>query len=216
MNDTEKNFFCCLLFVIVFVSLPLFHVHGDETYSNWRRVTENGGIEIYLKPVPGSTFKEFRGIVAMNTSIDTILAVFRDVPGHTKWLCRCSNSSLLKEINQFEYITYSVLDAPWPVKDRDSVNYICVSQDTRTKEVTISMKEYEGYFSEHTHRVRISQFEGFWKLKPTKNGNVEVTLQMHIEPGGWIPSWISNRAVKVFPYKTLFNLRKLLKDFQEQ
>ena len=174
-------------------------------------MTENGGIEIFLKSVPGSTFEAFRGTVNIDTSVDTILAVFKDVPEHTKWLCRCSSSSLLREINQFEYITYSVLDAPWPVKDRDSVNYICVSEDSGTNEVTISMKEYQGYFSEQTNRVRVSKFEGFWKLKPTKNGNVEVTLQMHVEPGGWMPSWISNRAAKVFPYKTLFNLRRILK-----
>ncbi len=139
------------------------------------------------------------------------MSVFRDIPGHTRLLYRCSNSSLLNGINQFEYITYNVLDAPWPVKDRDSVNHIRVFQDTGTNEVTILMKDQQGYFPEQHRIVRVTKFEGFWKLKPTGNGKVEVVLQMHVEPGGKVPSWISNLAVVAFPYKTLYNLRQIVK-----
>jgi hypothetical protein len=209
MRSLLGTFFCLvvLLFVPTLVSLAA----EKNIHNSWNKVTDKEGIKVFLKSIPGSKFKAFRGVVAIETSIDTIMSVFRDIPEHTKLLYLCSDSSLLKGINQFEYITYNVLDAPWPVKDRDIVNYIRVSQDTRANEVTISMKDHQGFFPEQHYRVRVAKFEGFWKLKPAGNGKVEVVLQMHVEPGGKIPSWISNLAVKVFPYNTLSNLRQIVK-----
>ncbi len=203
-------FYCCFLFSL-FTPTLVSVAHGEELQSDWNKVKDKDGIQVFLKSMPGSKFKAFRGVVTIGTSLDAIMSVFRDIPEHTKLLYRCSSSSLLNEINQFEYITYDVLDAPWPVKDRDSVNHIRVSQDTMTNEVTISMKDHQGFFPEQRRRVRVAKFEGFWKLKQTGNGKVEVTLQMHVEPGGNVPSWISNLAVKVFPYKTLSNLRQIVK-----
>ncbi len=205
-----KIFFCCLLvsfFTPVLVSLA----NAEELQGSWNKVKDKGEIKIFLKSIPGSKFKAFRGVVIVDASIDTIMSTFRNIPEHTKLLYRCINSSLLSGISQFEYITYNVLDAPWPVKDRDSVNHIRVSQDAKTNEVTISMKDHQEYFPEQHRRVRVAKYEGFWKLKPTGNGKVEVVLQMHVEPGGKIPSWISNLAVKVFPYNTLSNLMQIVK-----
>ncbi len=206
-----KIFFCCYLLTSFFLPALMFLANGEELHRDWNEVKNKDGIKIFLMSIPGSKFKAFRGVVAIKTSIDTIMSAFRDIPEHTKLLYRCSNSSLLKEINQFEYITYNVLDAPWPVKDRDSVNHIRVSQDTGTNGVTISIKDHQGYLSGENRIVRVSKFEGFWKLKPTGNGKVEVVFQMHVEPGGKIPSWISNLAVVVFPYNTLSNLRQIVK-----
>ncbi|MHC4266966.1 MAG: START domain-containing protein [Planctomycetota bacterium] len=206
-----KIFFCCYLLVSLFTPTQISLANGEELQKGWNKVKDKGGIKIFLKSVPGSKFKVFRGVVIIEASIDTIMSVFRDIPEHTKLLYRCSNSSLLKEINQFEYITYNVLDAPWPVKDRDSVNRISVTQDAGTKEVTISMKDLQKYFPDQDRIVRVTRFEGFWKLKPTRNGKVEVIFQMHVEPGGHIPSWASNLAVVVFPYNTLFALRQIVK-----
>ncbi len=206
-----KVFFCCYFLVSFFTPVQISLANEEELQRGWNKVKDKGGIKIFLKSVPGSKFKVFRGVVIIEASIDTIMSVFRDIPEHTKLLYRCSNSSLLKEINQFEYITYNVLDAPWPVKDRDSVNHIRVTQDAGTNEVTISMKDHQEYFSEKSRIVRVAKFEGFWKLKPKKNGKIEVVLQMHVEPGGNIPSWASNLAVVVFPYNTLSYLRQIVK-----
>ncbi len=94
------------------------------------------------------------------------------------------------------------------------MNHICVSQDAKTNEVTISMKDHQRYFPEQHHRVRVTKFEGFWKLKPTGNGKVEIVLQMHVEPGGKIPSWISNLAVKVFLELVLNNQMRQWYNFE--
>ncbi len=189
----------------------MFSANGEDAQSGWNKVKDKGGIEIFLKLIPGRRLKKFRGTVIINTSIDTIMSVFRDISEHTKLLYLCSNSSVLNKSTQFEYTTYIVLDAPWPFKDRDIVSHIRVSQDAGTNEITISMKERQEFFPKQHRRVRVNKFEGFWKLKQTENGKVEVVFQMHVEPGGKVPSWVSNLAVVVFPYKTLSNLRQIVR-----
>ncbi len=185
--------------------------YSEEIKEDWKRVKEGEGIQIFLSKTPESGFQTFRGVAILETSIETILTLFGDIQAHTQLLFRCTHSSLLKEISSCEYITYYVLDAPWPVMDRDSVNYIRVLDDPASSEVTITMKEYQGFLSAQPNRVRVSNFEGFWRLKPLNGGNVEVTLQLHVDPGGWLPAWIINRAVEVFPYKTLCNLKNMVK-----
>lgn len=206
-----RIFFCLYLLVLFFTPALMPLVDAGESQRSWKKVKDKEGIKIFLRSIPESKFKEFRGITTIETSVDTIMSVFRDIHEHTKLLYLCCNSSLIKEINQCEYIIYSVLDAPWPIKDRDSVNYIHVSQDTMTNEVTITMNDHQGFFPVQNLRVRVERIEGFWKLKPVKYGKVEVALQMHVELGGKIPSWISNLAVEVFPYNTLSNLRQIVK-----
>ncbi len=206
-----KIFFCCYFLISVFIPSPISSVHGEDIQSSWNKVKDKGGIKIFLKSIPDSKFKAFRGVVIIETSIETIMSVFRDIPEHTKLLHLCSNSSQLDRINKFEYITYNVLDAPWPVKDRDSVNHIRMFEDTSANEVTILMEDHQGFFPVQPRRVRVAKFEGFWEIKPTRNGSVKVVLQMHVEPGGNIPAWISNLAVVVFPYNTLSNLRQIVK-----
>ncbi|MGH8352275.1 MAG: START domain-containing protein, partial [Pseudomonas sp.] len=49
--------------------------------------------------------------------------------------------------------------------------------------------------------------EGLWKLVPMGGGEVEVTYQVHSEPGGSVPSWLANSFVVDAPYNTLAALR---------
>jgi hypothetical protein len=45
---------------------------------------------------------------------------------------------------------------------------------------------------------------------------VDVTFQMHADPGGAIPKWLANQTVVDTPFKTLQALRKRLQVLQSQ
>ncbi len=48
------------------------------------------GIEVYLKSMHGSKLKAFRGVVTIETFIDAIMSIFRNIPEHTKLFYTCS------------------------------------------------------------------------------------------------------------------------------
>lgn len=67
------------------------------------------------------------------------------------------------------------------------------------------LPEVDGY-------VRVSRIDGFWEFAPKEGGEVEVTYQVHTEPGGNVPSWLANKFVVEAPYNTLRQLRSLAED----
>ncbi|MNO08734.1 hypothetical protein D3C81_2315520 [compost metagenome] len=50
--------------------------------------------------------------------------------------------------------------------------------------------------------------DGLWKLVPKGAGEVEVTYQVHTEPGGSVPSWLANSFVVDAPFNTLKAMRE--------
>ena len=52
--------------------------------------------------------------------------------------------------------------------------------------------------------------KGFWILEDIGNGVVRVTQQVHADPAGKLPDWLTNSAVVETPFKTMRNLKTLL------
>ena len=92
--------------------------------------------------------------------------------------------------------------------DRDLITHSRVIQNAKTLAVTILMHSKPSYIPRVKGLIRVPKSIGFWFFKPVKNGRVMVIYQLHSEPGGSIPSWLSNSAVVDMPYNTLRNLRR--------
>ena len=89
--------------------------------DGWEKLTEDDGVVVSRKAVPGRSLPIFRGIVTYKESIYDVLAVLDDVALRTKWVHRCIESKMLKKVSDFSRIIYNRTDAPWPVSDRDVV-----------------------------------------------------------------------------------------------
>ena len=62
----------------------------------------------------------------------------------------------------------------------------------------------------NTTRPQVEKINGFWKLIPMTEDKVHVILQLHVEPGGVIPAWIVNLAIRRFPQQTLLALQRII------
>lgn len=183
--------------------------------AQWELVKDEDGIKVYLRTVPGSKIKEFKGVTNINSSLDSILAVLDDTEACPKWIHNCKDPAKLSEISFNEGYIYQVIDFPFPVKDRDIILHSVMTQKADTKQVTIQLNAVPGYISE-TKNVRIKKSDGFYLLKPLPGGTIEVTWQHHTEPGGRIPKWLVNSLLVDTPFKTLNNLRKIVKEEKYQ
>jgi len=173
--------------------------------EDWQLVKDEGGIRVYLAPVPGSKYKAYRGITTIKTDIATLRALQNDVGGSCAWIHECREQKLLKSEGSHSW-TYTRFNTPWPVTPRDSVLEVS-SEEGANGSVTRILKGVPDYLPEVKGFVRISKVEGFWKLVPKRRGEVEVTYQAHTEPGGSVPSWLANSFVVDAPYNTLEALR---------
>mgnify|MGYP002718257558 CR=1 FL=1 len=68
------------------------------------------------------------------------------------------------------------------------------------------------YLPKEDGYTRVASLKGFWKFVPQGDGKVEVTYQVHTEPGGSVPSWLANSFVVEAPFNTLSGLRALAEE----
>jgi hypothetical protein len=119
-------------------------------------------------------------------------------------------------MNLKERVTYTVIHAPWPVSDRDTVTYSKIVQDPKSKIVTIYLKGVPGQYPVQSGKVRVPSLKGFWQFIPNKNGYTTVVYQLHSEPGGSLPDALANSTVVDIPYNTLLNMHKVVKQEKYQ
>lgn len=173
--------------------------------EDWKLAKDEDGIKVFLSDVPGSKYKAYRGVATMKTDIATLRALQEDVVGSCAWIHECTDQKLLKSEGAQSW-TYTRFNTPWPVTPRDSVLHV-TSQLGADGSVTRVLEGVPTYLTEANGYVRVTEVSGFWKLVPKGAGEVEVTYQVHTEPGGSVPSWLANNFVVDAPFHTLKAMR---------
>ena len=176
--------------------------------EGWEEIAVEEGIRITSKDVPGLSLPIFRGVGIVNAGLVEILTVFYDIPRHTEWRHRCSESEVLERKNDFDQLLYTRTDAPWPVKDRDVVLH---ARTVLEREKGAVWVHFDGVQSplkgEIEDAIRMPRLRGFYYLVALTPGQTEVTYQVESDPGGWLPKWVARLATKSLPLKTIANLR---------
>lgn len=175
--------------------------------EEWKLAKDEAGIRVYLKEVPGSRYKAYRGVTTIRSDMARVRALQEDISGACVWIHECREQRLLK-LAGGESWTYTRFDTPWPVTPRDSVLHI-VSQEAADGSLTRTMQGVPTYLPEESGFIRVTKVEGLWKLTPKGEQGIEVIYEAHTEPGGSVPSWLANSFVVDAPYNTLQALRQL-------
>lgn len=176
----------------------------------WSLAKESDGIKVYVRDVPDSALREFRGEVELKTGADRVVQTLKDAGSFRKWMPDVVVSDLLKSTGTEQY-HYLENKAPWPVSARDGVYHFTYSRsgDTAAEVTTVRVEAVPDYVPLREGKVRVPKAEGQWKLVPTAGG-VSVSYQIHASPGGAIPEWLANRAAIDTPFETLKALRGYL------
>ena len=199
-----------LVFSGLFTIAQIGFITGQDE-GGWKLKKQQDEISVYSREVAGSRFKEIKVTVNIQTSLSGIIALFKDVPAYTSWVYLCDKSETVKQGSEMEDYYYSETAAPWPVSNRDVVVYSKVRQDYDTKVVTSESKNVTGIVPEKKGIVRIPMLKSLWTLIPKKNGTVDVSYELSVDPGGWVPAWLVNLTMATGPYNTILNVREELK-----
>ncbi|MDA8483016.1 START domain-containing protein [Pseudomonas resinovorans] len=174
--------------------------------EDWKLAKDEDGIKVFLSEVPGSKYKAYRGVATIKADMVTLRALQEDVAGSCAWIHECKEQKLLKSEGAQSW-TYTRFNTPWPVTPRDSVLHV-TSEIGADGSVTRVLEGVPKYLPEADGFVRVTEVKGFWKLEPKGAGEVEVTYQVHTEPGGSVPSWLANSFVVDAPFNTLKAMRQ--------
>lgn len=201
-----------LLRALLLVTLLLATATAVAKPGPWELITNEQGVKVQARDIPGQGLPEFRGIGMIRGSIYEVLAVIDDTKNHPKWLANCVDAKKLKQLPNFGRIVYSRTEAPWPVSDRDVVlkgefevhpdKGMAISRFWATK------SKLKGPVS---GVVRMKRLRGFWKLTAISEDRTRVVYQVSADPAGMLPDWVAELAQKKLPLETIVNLRRRVK-----
>lgn len=194
-----KNFFLNIIL--------LSSVFACCAQEPWVLKKHQEGISVYARKTNESPIKEFKAVMELQASVSSVVHKIIDADRLQEWNYRTTKSRLLKRVSNTEFIVYMYNDFPWPVKDRDHISKLTLSQvDSLT--VKISIKSLPNEIPVLNNVIRIEDFSGFWLVEKTKKG-VRVTQQMCGDPKGNVPSGIINATLAKAPMYTFKKLKVL-------
>ncbi len=197
----------------IFVTLGLITFLSANTFSqnDWILKTDKEGIKVYTKNLENSSLKVSKTVCVIDAPLNKITAVLLDVNRAADWVYATKKSTLLKQLNPLELYYYSEVSVPWPASNRDYVVYMKVSQDEKTKAVSVVGENKPTYLPAVKNIVRIQQSYTKWSMTPLQNGQVQIEYYLQVDPGGIVPAWLINMFSTKGPFETFKNLRLQVK-----
>ena len=195
----------------VFIFIFLFLISQAKADSSWELSLNKEGIQVYTRTLDKAVSKEYRAVMYLkDVKLNSLVSLLNDTSSYTQWMHNVIEAKILKLVSYKERYTYTIIDAPWPVSDRDTIVHGLISQDPQNHTVRIDLKGQEDFLPKQEGCVRVLQLRGHWLFKPMPNGVVMIVYQMYDEPGGSLPDWLANASVTDLPFETFRKMKKIL------
>lgn len=184
---------------------------GDEPAiykGKWETISTADGFTTERKHVVGSNIFAFRGETIADVSISKILKVFLDPTTRSKWVNMYENDKELKADGD-ERTYWIRFDTPFPTSDRDYVLHAKGHADHAKRVYTtlIESVTHPEYPENGGCCVRGYAYGTFYRFEAIPGENkTKVKVEVHTDPMGWIPAWLTNMIQKKWPKRTLMSL----------
>lgn len=174
----------------------------------WKLIRKAEGITIYIRPVPGTGFSQFRALTKAKVNMFSLIELWSNADTFKEWMFSCKDAVILKKENRQNYLIYIISQVPWPLMNRDNILDANLVQDPKTGTTTIYLTGRSDYIEKKKNLVRVVRSFGFVQFKPTESGEIEITFEFFLDPGGAIPAPIANLFISDFPFFTLKQMKE--------
>lgn len=194
---------------ILFILILFTSFNSDKT-AIWKLEKNKNGIKVYSHIPEGESLKQIKTYTIVKSSLSSLISILLDVPNYPSWIYNCSEGRIVKKINEFELIYYSISDVPWPIANRDLVLHNKIHQNKKTKVVYSTSTPKLNLIPKIKGMVRIEDMFGEWKFSPLKNGYVLIEYNLKIDVGGRVPYWVINLFIEKGPYQSVLHYKEAL------
>ncbi|OMH25871.1 START domain-containing protein [Motiliproteus sp. MSK22-1] len=198
----------------------------DTVNTEWQKAKDQDGIQVFTREVPGSSIREFKGIIEINSTLDSLSGVLNDIKACPLWVHQCKDPAIIETRGYTERYVYQISDFPFPAQNRDVIHHARVSQNPKTRAITIKLNATPDFCLNNTlatcepinrsSNIRIRHSQGTYRLEPINNMTTRVIWQQHVEPGGHLPDWMVNSMLVSVPFSTLGKLKEIVQQEKYQ
>lgn len=194
---------------IIFSLIGCFSILTANSQGHWELKKDKDGIQVYIMKDDTSEFNPYKSVVNIESSLSEFEAFIKDSPRMTEWSESVISVDILEEKGDSVQIYYSIADAPFPIKNRDGIYQNSFSYLDGGNILRIDVKLLPEFKEKNKDCERVSGW-GYWQARDLGQGQIEIICEMHIHPGGSIPSWLANAFADENPYKNMMEIRKIL------
>jgi hypothetical protein len=198
-----KKTYCSIIFC--FVSLSSLYAQKDCKLKK-----DLDSIKVYTCHNDTSRFKSIVAEFTLHTTLDQLAQFVFDTPNYTTWQFNTIEAQTIRKISSSEQIYHTVIEAPWPVIDRDMVVRMRIQRSDQN--MVIHTESEEGILPRKELYIRVPSSRGMWIVKEKNKNILQIKYTMQIDPGGAVPSWLVNWVCAQAPYESFKNLKAILEN----
>lgn len=177
----------------------------------WKLVSDRDGIKVYMAHNDESRIKTFRGVMTMELNdFYSPMAILDDEEYLPRWLYLIKSVRELKRRSPMDRDYHVTTGLPWPVADRDAGLVFQLRQDPKTSAFEINFRSRDGVIPVSGDYVRIPEMVGHFTSTPVGGKKVQVSFEVLLDPGGYIPAFLANFILKDIPYRSLLRFQRLI------
>lgn len=179
--------------------------------NQWELELDKNGVQVYSLKTPGSSIKQFKGVVRGPYSLNQLVAGLvgdQTLQTCVEWIPNCMGAQNIEPWDSAAHseTTMWTFRFPWPLAPREFVNKSYVSQDKVTKVVRVDFLGAPNKIPPTPGRVRATDVHNYLTYTPLPDGMVEVVNVQHYSMAGVIPDALLNIARVKMMYEGLHDL----------
>ncbi len=216
-----KKVLKALLYGGLEVAALLLAAHLLWKYSGsneWKLLVDRNGVKIYELKAPGSTLKQFKVVTHVKTTLNHSIApmVLTDLATCAEWVPGCDSMEVIEHWNPQEMNSWWMwgIDAPFPFSRREFLLRTQVTPEPQNNAVRVDNVAFPDKLPRNPCCFRVTDMHNTWRYTSLGNGEVEVELVQHMDPG--IPYFLFNRMAVGGLYEMFSKMPVLLNEEKYQ
>ncbi len=205
--------FAPLLLPLLVLTQPADAMAADNqpAQKHWQLISNRDGIRVYRAHDDKTRIKTFRGVTTIELrDFYAPIAVFDDEEGLPRWLYLIRDLNELQRRSPTDRDYHVLTNLPWPVTDRDAGLHFTLGQNPQTRAIQILFRTQKDLVPIQDDYVRIPEMTGHLNVLPLVGKNVQITFEVLVDPGGYIPAFLVNFILKDLPFVSLQRLRRII------
>ncbi|WP_435274541.1 START domain-containing protein [Psychrobium sp. nBUS_13] len=166
--------------------------------------------KITLVDVKESDFHQISAIFQVKSDKTTAFKVISNLSKTKEWLPEVASIQTVEVYDFNNFLLRTVLDSPWPFKQRETIT--CVSTTFDEKTTRIDIKSCPQRYPANESYVRVEQLKSSWRIRQLANDTVEIDYQVWLDPKGYVPAYFFNQQLLTRTKNSLNKLQIIIND----
>ena len=150
-------------------------------------------LQVTLHSYQQSNFKQVEATFVTYKSKELVFRVLSNIKLTPQWLDQVVNIEVLEVYNNSQYLLRTVINSPWPFKDREIIT--CVDTHFSNSITSINIYACSERVPINSQYQRVLKVNSSWILKEISHSKVEIRYKTWIDPEGSVPAFIFNQQL---------------------